>query len=156
MPHHYFGGAMKFNQLRNSKGWIVLLATLLGLGFGGYTFVNRAITSQVYVTNCGILDYKPTAILKFCADAGVGIDKIEWTAWSAEGAIGEGIYQINDCEPTCVAGKLHFTDVEIILSKGKTIDGKKALTYISIKTKDGTNLPLSNSHGDEWPMELAG
>ncbi|TSA47291.1 MAG: hypothetical protein D4R50_03340 [Actinomycetales bacterium] len=147
---------MKFNQLRNSKGWIVLLATLLGLGFGGYTFVNRAITSQVYVTNCGILDYKPTVILKFCADAGVGIDKIEWTAWSAEGAIGEGIYQINDCEPTCVAGKLHFTDVEIILSKGKTIDGKKALTYISIKTKDGTNLPLSNSHGDEWPMELAG
>ncbi|CAB4842415.1 unannotated protein [freshwater metagenome] len=147
---------MKFNQLRNSKGWIVLLATLIGLGFGGYTFVNRAVTAQVYVTNCGILDYKPTAILKFCADTSVGIDKIEWATWSAEGATGEGIYQINDCEPTCVAGRLYFADVEIILSKGKRIDDKKALTYISIKTKDGTNLPLSNSHNDEWPMELAG
>lgn len=143
-------------KVKSSKGWIVLLATLIGLGFGGYTFVNRAVTTQVYVTNCGILDYKPSAILKFCADASVGIDKIEWATWSADGATGEGIYQINDCKPTCVAGKLHFAAVEIILSKGKRIDGKKALTFISIKTKEATNLPLSNSQSDEWPMELAG
>lgn len=133
-----------------------MLATIIGLSYGGYTFVHRAVTTQVYVTNCGILDYKPTALLKYCADAGVRIDKIEWTTWSADGATGEGLYQINDCTPTCVAGKPHFADVEIILSKGKSIEGKKALTYISIKTKDGTNLPLSNSHSDEWPMELAG
>ncbi len=147
---------MKFSQLRHSKGWIVLLATLLGVSYGGYTFVNRAVTTQVYVTNCGILDYKPTTIIKFCADAGVLISQIEWDTWSADGAAGIGEYQINDCVPSCVAGKLHFAHVDIVLSKEKSIKGKKALTFISIKTKDGKNLPTSNSPTDAWPMELAG
>lgn len=146
----------KFSDLRYSKGWIVVLATIVGLSYGGYTFVNRAVTTQVYVTNCGILDYKPTILLKFCADAGVGIGQIEWSTWSPDAATGTGVYEINDCAPTCVAGKLHYADVEIVLSKGKIIGGKKALTYILIKTKNGKTLPLSNSHTDAWSMELAG
>jgi|GEM_PF-1065299 len=146
----------RWKKLKSSKGWVVLLATIIALGFGGYTFVNRAVTTQVYVTNCGILDYKPSVILKFCADAGVGIGQIEWSSWSAEGGQGTGTYEINDCSPTCVDGKRHYADVEIILSKPKTIDGKKALTFISITTKDGKKLPLSQSPNDEWPLELAG
>ena len=146
----------RWKKLKSSKGWVVLLATIIALGFGGYTFVNRAVTTQVYVTNCGILDYKPSVILKFCADAGVGIGQIEWTSWSAEGGRGTGTYEINDCAPTCVEGKRHYSDVEIILSKIKTIDDKKALTFISITTKDGKFLPLSQSPNDEWPLELAG
>ena len=146
----------RWKKLKSSKGWVVLLATIIALGFGGYTFVNRAVTTHVYVSNCGILDYKPSVILKFCADAGVGIGQIEWTSWSAEGGRGTGTYEINDCAPTCVAGKRHYADVEIILSKIKTIDGKKALTFISITTKDGKVLPLSQSPNDEWPLELAG
>ena len=145
-----------FREIRYSKGWIVLLATVVGLGFGSYTFINRAVTSQVYVTNCGMQDYKPTTIIKFCADAGVGVGAIEWSSWNAEGATGEGKYQINDCEPSCVDGKLYYADVTLTLSKSKTINGKPTLTFISIKTKDGKNLPLSNSPKDSWPMELAG
>ena len=146
----------KFSDLRYSKGWIVVLATIVGLGYGGYIFVHRAVTQQVYVTNCGILDYKPTEMIKFCTDASVEIDQIKWTTWSTEGATGEGVYKINDCQPTCIAGKLHYTDVEIILNKSKSIDGKKILTFISIKTKDEKNLPLSDSYSDAWPLELAG
>ena len=145
-----------FRQYRHSKGWIVLLATVIGLSYGGYTFINRAVTSQVYVTNCGIQDYKPEVIIKFCADAGVGIGEIKWDSWNAEGASGEGTYQINDCLPNCAEGKQHYGDVLIELSKSKTINGKPTLTYIKVMTKDGKNLPLSDSPTDSWPMELAG
>ena len=145
-----------FRQYRYSKGWIVLLATVVGLSYGGYTFINRAVTSQVYVTNCGIQDYKPEVIIKFCADAGVGVGAIEWSTWSAEGASGEGKYQINDCLPSCVEGKQFYADVTVELSKTKTIKGKPTLTYIKVTTKDGKNLPLSASPADAWPMELAG
>ena len=145
-----------FREYRYSKGWVVLLATVVGMGYGGYTFINRAVTSQVYVSSCGMQDYKPSAIIKFCADAGVGIDEIVWTTWNAKGATGEGKYQINDCKPTCVAGKLYYADVTLTLSKTKTINGKPTLTFIAIKTKDGKNLPLSDSPLDSWPMELAG
>jgi hypothetical protein len=44
----------------------------------------------------------------------------------------------------------------VVLSKTKTIAGKPTLTYIVVKTKDGKNLPLSDSPTDAWPMELAG
>jgi hypothetical protein len=145
-----------FREYRYSKGWIVLLATVVGLSYGGYTFINRAVTSQVYVTNCGMHDYKPEVILKFCADAGVGVGAIEWSSWSAEGATGEGKYQVNDCLPNCAEGKQYYADVTVELSKSKIIDGKPTLTYIRVKTKDGKNLPLSDSSTDAWPMELAG
>ncbi len=147
---------MKLKQMRYSKGWIVLLAIVVGLSLGGYTFVNRAVNSQVYVTNCGLLDYKPTVMLKFCAETSESIDKIQWLTWSADGATGKGLYQINDCKPTCEVGKIHFANVEIILSKGKMINGKRALTFISIKSREGPNLPLSNSSKAAWPLELAG
>ena len=147
---------MSFKDVRFAKGWIALLATLLGLGFGGYTFVHRAMSTQVYVTNCGIIDYKPTAILKFCADGGVLISAIEWESWSAQGATGRGKYQINDCTPDCADGTLYYADVKIRLSHSKKINGKDVLTFISLRAKGGKNLPLSSSPSDAWPLELAG
>ncbi len=143
-------------SIRHSKRWVALLATIIGLSYGGYTFVNRAVTTQVYVSNCGILDYKPTAMLKFCVETSVGIDKIQWLTWNAEGATGKGLYQINDCQPTCEVGKIHFAKVEISLSKGKIINGKRALTFITIESANNGKLPLSNSSKDAWPLELAG
>lgn len=147
---------MSIRDARYSKGWILALATILGVGFGGYTFVNRALTTQVYVTNCGIIDYKPTAILKFCADGGVAIGAIQWETWSAQGATGIGKYQINNCSPNCDDGKIYYADVEVKLSRMKSLDSKEVLTFISLKTKDGKNLPLSSSPRDAWPLELAG
>ena len=146
----------KWREIRFTKGWIVLVASIIGLSYGGYTFIHNAVSTQVYVTNCGHLDYKPTAMLKFCSDTGVGIGQIEWSTWSADSAIGTGVYGINDCAPSCESGKFHYADVRIILSKSKTIDGKVALTSISITTKNEKNLPLGQSNSDSWPLELAG
>ena len=146
----------KWRDIRAAKGWIVGLASIIGLSYGGYIFVHRAITTQVYVTNCGALDYKPTTLIKFCSDDGVEIVQIEWSLWSAQGATGNGTYEINDCAPNCASGKRHYADIVITLGKAKVLDGKSALTSISIKTKDGKNLPLSDSSFDAWPLELAG
>ena len=156
MLSHYFGGLMKLKSLRYSKGWIVLLTTVIGICFGSYTFIHDAVATQVYVTNCGSVDYKPTVLIKFCADAGVQISQIEWDAWGANVAIGVGIYEINDCEPSCVAGTIHYADVKITLSKSKEINGKETLTFITVTTQDGKNLPLNDSPKDAWPLELAG
>ncbi len=145
-----------FKELRRSKGWVVILATVVGLSFGTYTFVNRAVTTQVYVTNCGMQEYKPDSITQYCADAGVTVDSIEWESWSKDGALGKGIYHVNDCEPSCYEGKFHEADVEIRLSKVKTINGKPTLTFIMITTKDKKNLPLETTPINQWPLELAG
>ena len=59
-------------------------------------------------------------------------------------------------EHHCAEGKAHYADVVVELSKAKTINGKPTLTYIKVTTKDGKNLPLSDSPDDAWPMELAG
>ena len=95
-------------------------------------------------------------MLKFCAETSEGISKIEWQTWDSDGAAGKGLYQVNDCQPSCEIGKVYFAEVEIILSKGKFIDGKRALTFITIESVKGGNLPLSNSSKDAWPLELAG
>ena len=132
------------------------LVTIMALSFGGYTFAKRAVTSHVYVTTCGKLDYKPAILIKFCADTAVEIAQIEWSTWSANGGTGTGIYVINDCAPTCFDGQWHSAKVKILLSKGKIIDGKEVLTFITVTTQDGENLPLTQSSADAWSLELAG
>jgi len=145
-----------FKELRRSKGWIVVLATIVGISLGAYAFVNRAVSTQVYVTNCDMQDYKPESITKFCADGGVTIASIEWESWSKNGASGKGIYYANDCEPSCAEGKFHEANVVITLSKIKSINGKPTLTFIDVATEDKKELPLSDSWQDGWPLELAG
>ena len=146
----------KFEKARRSKGWIVLLATAIALAYGGYTYIHTAISQQLYVTNCGIVDYKPHVLLKFCADAGVGVGDIEWTQWSKAGGEGTAKYTANDCDPTCVDGSFITKEVFVKLSKLKKIHGKEAFTYIQVESKDKKALPLLNSMDDEWSLELAG
>ena len=145
-----------FEKARRSKGWIVLLATVVGLGVGGYTYIHRAISEQLYVTNCDTVDYKPDALLKFCADGGVGVWEVEWTQWNKDGAEGTGKYVANDCDPSCVDGKIFTQEVYVKLSKLKKMDNKQAFTYVQVESKDKKVLPLLDSMDDEWSLEMAG
>ena len=103
-----------------------------------------------------IVDYKPDVLLKFCADGGVGIGEVEWTQWTKDGAEGTGKYVANDCDPSCVDGKIFTKEVYVKLSKLKTISGKEAFTYVQVESKDKKPLPLLDSMDDEWSMEMAG
>ena len=147
---------MNFSEARRTKGWIVLVATVIGVGIGAFTFISSARANHVYTLTCRIVDYKPGVFFKYCADGGVAVGQIQWDSWSKLGASGRGVYAINDCTPTCVAGKLHKTDVRITLTGTtplKVVDKKYVLSHISITTADKKPLPLGTSNTDSWDLE---
>jgi hypothetical protein len=147
---------MNFSEARRTKGWIVLVATVIGVGIGAFTFISSARANHVYTLTCRIVDYKPGVFFKYCADGGVAVGQIQWDSWSKVGASGRGVYAINDCTPTCVAGKLHKTDVRITLTGTtplKVVDKKNVLSHISITTADKKPLPLGTSNTDSWDLE---
>jgi hypothetical protein len=147
---------MNFSEARKTKGWIVLVATLLGVGIGTFTFISSARANHVYTLTCGIVDYKPGVFFKYCADGGVAVGQIQWDSWSKDGASGRGVYAINDCKPTCVTGKLHRADVRITLT-GATpltvVNKKRVLNHISITNADKKPLPLGASNTDSWELQ---
>lgn len=125
----------------------------MGLGIGTYTFFHRAANEQVYTYNCGLVDFKPTSMTQFCADAGAGVADIEWDRWLETGATGTGQYAINLCDPSCAEGKWKFADVKVKLSKSVRDQNKKILSRIDIVTIDGKNLPQNSSPNLGWDLE---
>jgi hypothetical protein len=58
--------------VKNSRALLIVLTivTLVGISLGTITYFNRALLEHVYVYDCGIVDYKPTTMTPYCADAG--------------------------------------------------------------------------------------
>ena len=141
--------------MKNSRGLLAVLSaiSIAAIAFGIFTYLHRAASEQVYVYNCGIVDYKPSSLTKFCADAGVGVGGIQWDTWGAEGATGVGKYWINPCNPDCAQGKLQYADVKVNLSKSVADKGKKVLSQIEVVSADGKKLPLGTSASDRWVLE---
>ncbi|TRZ84518.1 MAG: hypothetical protein D4R83_08455 [Streptomycetaceae bacterium] len=131
---------------------VLSLVTVIGISLGGYTYVHRAATEQVYAFNCGIVDFKPESLTQYCADAGVGLSNIKWETWNAGGATGTAQYAINNCEPSCVAGTWSYADVNVRLSKLAHKNGKPVLSHIYYKTVDGKNLPSGKTAFEEWDL----
>jgi hypothetical protein len=147
---------MKFTDARKSKGWIVLLATVVGLGLGGYSFISNARANHVYTVTCGIVDYKPGVFFKSCSDGGIAVGQMQWESWSQDGARGKGTYAINDCLPDCKTGKLTKVPVTVVLTGDNPLDevrGKRVLNKITIATADKKPLPLGTSNTDSWVLE---
>lgn len=141
--------------MKNSRGLLAVLSliSIAAIAFGAFTYLHRAVNEQVYVYNCGNVDYKPVALTEFCADAGVGVGNIQWDTWGAQGATGVGKYWANPCVPDCAQGKIEYADVKVQLSKSVIDKGKKVLTQIEVTTTDGTKLPLKKKAADGWTLE---
>ena len=147
---------MKFAEARRSKGWVVLLATVVGISLGAYSFISNARANHVYTVTCGIVDYKPGVFFKTCADGGIAVGQMQWESWSQNGARGKGTYAINNCSPDCATGKLFKVPVDVILTGNSPLDtvrGKRVLNRIVIKTLDKKPLPLNSSNTDSWVLE---
>jgi hypothetical protein len=147
---------MNFSEARRSKGWIVLLATLVGISLGAYSFISNARANHVYTVTCGIVDYKPGVFFKSCADGGIAVGQMQWESWSKDGARGKGTYAINNCTPDCATGKLLTTKVDVFLTGNTPLDevrGKRILNRIKIKTLDEKPLPQSGLNTDSWVLE---
>ena len=91
------------------------------------TFISppAGVTSdQVYTFECELISQKPETLTTNCADFGEMVYDIKWSKWEIDGAIGEGIYSINECEPSCAEGTRSEKPVSVRLS-GVTFDGEK-------------------------------
>jgi len=146
---------MNFREARKSKGWIVLLASVLGISIGGYSFINNAMTNHVYTVNCGQVDYKPKVFLKVCGDQHIAISDIQWDSWSADGARGKAVYVVNDCNPTCASGMQNQVEVNLVLIGNKPLDilrSKSVLNQLEITTVDKKPLPLNSATRENWSL----
>ncbi|MEI7798503.1 MAG: hypothetical protein WCI68_07015 [Actinomycetes bacterium] len=143
---------INFNELKNSRGWLVILLTIIGLVVGAFTYINRATSEQVYIKNCGLVDFKPKSLTTFCADAGVVITNLEWKSWGSTEGTATGTYMANDCKPDCATGKWHSKKVEVKAANPEQIGGKIVLTQLIFRTEDGKNLPLSKSPENSWEL----
>ncbi len=76
------------------------------------------------VADCGVsparLGVRPAAIVLACADAGLGVQRLRWTSWTASGAAGHGVLYEHDCVPSCAAsGTWDHYQVAVTLSAVK-------------------------------------
>jgi len=105
----------------------------LVLGFAGLASV--AVTApllavqnpdpgRTYILDCqGELEYKPKEIVFACGDGGVYSDKITWSKWNMNRAIGRGTLNYNTCETNCGARSELIYKVRLRLNQPATGPG---------------------------------
>ena len=125
---------MNFRRIATAFFAIALLATQSSCG-------SQSAAAEVYTYNCDSSEIKPVEIVLTCADAGMYIDHIKWDSWSANGATGTALYNANDCDPYCAAGKMVTKKVQVILNQKYTYKGKQYLRNLVITSTDGSDLP---------------
>ena len=117
---------------------------------------DTASSSEVYTWDCEYPEAKPEAITITCADGGQYIDDISWQRWGSTGAQGTGTYHVNDCDPNCAEGEFLSAEVEVTLSDLTEYKGLNYLRTLTMRTKNGENLPESGQSTYEWDvMEFA-
>jgi hypothetical protein len=52
-----------------------------------------------------------------CADAGMSLEGLTWSSWTATQASGTGQLRQNDCTPSCAGGTFHYSPVKVIASE---------------------------------------
>lgn len=87
---------------------------------------------RAQVNNCGELEIKPTDLVLSCADANAMLTELTWRGWSNSRATGVGTYEVNDCQPTCVAGTTRSYPVRVVLGTPKVQDGTRVLSKLTM------------------------
>jgi hypothetical protein len=62
------------------------------------------------------LSREPVSITLACADAGIGVQDMLWTSWTAGAATGSGLLWEKLCVPDCATGKMGYYLVDVTLS----------------------------------------
>jgi len=107
---------------------------------------------QVLTWDCETAQYKPESITITCADGGIFVDKIQWSTWSREGAIGTGVYSENLCGPNCAEGERVTAPVKLTLSNLTELKEKYYLRTLDITTSDGKDFPWGRADGFQWDV----
>jgi hypothetical protein len=132
---------------------IIVVLAVLGISFSTVTFIQNMGNEKIYVYNCGIAEYQPTSLTPYCADAGAGLVKITWTDSKSDQLRGLSRWEANDCEPSCVAGKV--TSVAVMFTATDPVEdgGKTVMTRIDVETKGNEMLPGEKSNKFGWDLE---
>ena len=80
--------------------------------------------NNIYTFECEIRVKRPEALTTVCADFGWAVWDLKWGKWDALGGYGEGIYRVNDCEPSCAEGTITATPADVVLTD-LTFDGTR-------------------------------
>ena len=102
---------------------------------------SQSASADMFTFNCDSSEIKPVEIVLTCADAGMYVDHINWDTWSANGATGTALYNANDCDPYCAAGKMVSKKVRVKLNQKYSYKGKMYLRNLVITSTDGSDLP---------------
>lgn len=113
---------------------VVTVAVASAVGFGALALGSTTASAapRTYVNNCGTVEYKPTDLVLTCADANTMLTELTWAGWSNGRAKGAGTFEVNDCQPTCVAGTTREYPVRVLLSKVKVQGGERLLTKATL------------------------
>jgi hypothetical protein len=67
---------------------------------------------------------RPASIVIACGDGNFYFSKLSWTSWTATQAAGRGLANLNDCTPTCAAGRFHTYRTTVTLTRPRRCHGK--------------------------------
>jgi hypothetical protein len=132
---------------------IIVVLAVIGVSFGTVTFFQNSGSEKIYVYNCGNAEYQPTSLTPFCADAGAGLVKITWTDSTSDQLRGIGRWEANDCEPSCVAGKVTSVAVMFTATKPLKDSGKTVMSRVDVETKGNEMLPGQKSSKFGWDLQ---
>jgi len=134
----------------------VFLSAALAVSLFSIQESTTVAPEQVLTWNCELEEHKPELIFLTCADGGLYVEKIKWSAWSKEGAIGIGVFSENLCEPSCAEGQRVQARVNLSLTNLTEQNGKFYLRSLDISTSDGKDFPWGKAGSLQWDvMEFA-
>lgn len=91
-----------------------------------------AAAPGVALPNCiGQPQVRPASVTLTCADANFTAQGLRWTGWGQSFAAARGFAQVNDCTPTCVAGKVHRYQI-VLLASGTQKCGSGGRAYAKV------------------------
>ena len=123
--------------MKRSASIALIAVLLLGTACEGIAPAATAKTPS-YFNDCGLGPVKrPSSVIQYCADGGAGVVNIKWSSWGTTSAKGTGTYYINGCSPSCAAGSIYKSSVNVLLSKLVKTHGKNYLMNVTVTPKDG-------------------
>ena len=139
-----------------TAGAVFLSAALAVVFLQGSTPEASITPEQVLTWNCELEEHKPELIFLTCADGGLYVEKIKWSAWTKDGATGIGIFSENLCEPSCAEGQREEAQVNLSLTNLTEQSGKYYLRTLDISTVNGKDFPWGRAGSLQWDvMEFA-
>jgi hypothetical protein len=107
----------------------VALAAIGLLAFSAAAAARPAASPTALADCLGKPQVRPAEIVLACGDGNESVSGVHWTGWGSSFAAGTGVISINDCSPTCVAGRDHSYPVVLLVSGRETCTPGGRIAY---------------------------